>query len=560
MTPPHPHHTPPTPHPLTENTGWRWTSLVGVGLSARVAARARKISDRGWWQRNTAQIQRNQLRKLLDFASDTRFGQKAGFARLAALDDSQIVSAYRKALPVSDWYAFKDDLQAMRDDGVANLLWPGLVQDFAQTSGTTAGDKYIPVSRQMLRSNYLASMDIFANLMRMGISLPRMMQGRCLFLGGSSDVSTNEHGVRTGDLSGLVAPLIRWPIDRIYSPGHEIALESHWPTKIEKMARLALNQDIRMISGMPSWATVLMARVLELAQEKDGGIKSIDQIWPDLEVFIHGGVRYDPFDARFRQLLRGSPRGPDVPSRLELYPASEGFLAIQDTRGEPGLRLLTDLGNFYEFVPVEEIDSDNPAAFTCDEVDKGQRYVVVMSTCAGLWRYVLGDVVVFDTVPGDLAGKGGDGPARVRIVGRHRHFINAFGENLIVEHIEQAVSHAAHQTGLVVGEFTAAPVYPDAVTKAGLELVIELANATQECVENFAAVFDATLKRVNVDYNTKRTDSLGMGPATVTPVETGAFHRWLSAQGKLGGQHKCPRCANHRDVIQGVLGQELARV
>jgi hypothetical protein len=387
------------------------------------------------------------------------------------------------------------------------------------------------------------------------------MGGKCLFLGGSSDLTRNEHGIATGDLSGLVTPLIRWPLSKIYSPGPEIALMSDWPAKIEAMAKLTIDQDIRFISGMPSWALVLIDRVIELARERGRDASCARDVWPNLEVFVHGGVKYTPFLPRMCRAFSGDP-AVDFPARHELYPASEGFIAMQDRADDPGLRLLTDIGTFYEFVPLERIHDEDPPAYPCWAVEKGQKYVVIMSTNAGLWRYNIGDVVEFDTVPSALdadehthAGRGrslrGDGPARLRIVGRHRHFINAFGENLIVEHIEHGVAEAARATGLEPGEFTAAPVYPTESTRSGLELAIELPDGVApETLERFRDVFDAAVKSVNVDYTTKRADSLGMQPPTLTVLPIGAFHRWLDTKGKLGGQHKCPRCANHREIIE----------
>ena len=533
----------------------RWTWLVGAGLTARVAWRSQRLDDETYWRQHTARLQRRQLRRLLRLASHTEIGITHHFARLARRSDETIVEAYRAELPPGDWHAFRDRIQRMREGGEPDVLWPGLIRDFAQTSGTTAGDKYIPVSSMMLRSNYRAAMDIFATAVRFGISLPRLTTGRLLFLGGSTDLAVNEHGIRTGDLSGLVTPMIRWPISEVYAPGREIALMDHWPDKIEAMARSCLDMDIRMVSGMPSWATVLMKRVLELARETGRDAACLRDVWPNIDLLIHGGVNYAPFDARVRELFSGSPRGDDIPHRLELYPASEGFIAIQDTPGDPGLRLLCDIGNFYEFIPLEQIDDDDPPAFTCEQVDKGQRYVVTMTTCAGLWRYVIGDVVEFDTIPAALNGSGGGGgggPCRLRIVGRHRHFINAFGENLIVEHIEHAVAEAARAAGLVVGEFTAAPVYPAQGRSAGLELVVEIDDVPPS-LDFFRDRFDAALKAINVDYTTKRTDGVGMGLPTITPVAPGTFHRWLAERGKLGGQHKCPRCANHRQIIESVL-------
>jgi hypothetical protein len=352
--------------------------------------------------------------------------------------------------------------------------------------------------------------------------------------------------------------MIRWPLSKIYSPGPEIALMSRWPEKIEAMAQLTINQDIRFISGMPSWALVLIDRVVQLANERGRPAACARDVWPNLEVFVHGGVKYTPFLPRMCRAFSGDPLI-DFPRRHELYPASEGFVAMQDRNNDPGLRLLSDNGIFYEFVPLERIHDDNPEAFPAWAVEKGQKYVVVMTTNAGLWRYIIGDVVEFDTIPAPPGGRGGDGPARFRIVGRHRHFINAFGENLIVEHIEHAVAEASRIASIETGEFTAAPIYPTESTRPGLELAVEMPGfVPPDALARFADTFDAALKSVCVDYGIKRTDSLGMQPPTVTPLPMGAFHRWLDAKGKLGGQHKCPRCANHRDIMDAVKSVALA--
>lgn len=548
-----------SPAAPTPRSPFTLTSLVGLGLRTRVAQRTRLLKNEQYWREHTARLQHDALRDLLVEGARTRFGRARKFAKIAQLAaPNERLRAYREHVPVSDWYAFQDDIRDMREGGQPDVLWPGRVELFAQTSGTTAGDKFIPVTQAMLRSNFLASLDIFAHLSARGLSIPRITGGRCLFLGGSTDLEINEHGIKTGDLSALVTPLIRWPISKIYSPGPDVALMSDWPAKIEAMADLSVNQDIRFISGMPSWSLLLMERVVQKARELGRKAECARDVWPNLMVFVHGGVKYDPFQPRVSQVYSGD-RHVDIPHRLELYPASEGFLAIQDRAGEPGMRLLSDGGNFFEFVPLEQIDSDNPEAFTADQVEKGQRYVVVMTTCAGLWRYVLGDVVEFDSIPSGLDGRGGDGPARLRIVGRHKHFINAFGENIIVEHIEQAVAKAADMTGLTVGEFTAAPIYPEHGQRAGLQLALELEGKPAGELDAFAKAFDEAIKAVNVDYTTKRSDDLGMAPPTVTPMPLGSFHRWLESKGKLGGQHKCPRCANGREIIEGVLAAAESR-
>jgi hypothetical protein len=531
-----------------------WTSIVGVGLSAYLAQRRRLLSDLTHWQQNSARIQRAQLRELLRQASRAEIGRKHNFARIAELDDGAMLDAYRKELPLADWYLYRTQIARMREDAEPDVLWPGLVRDFAQTSGTTAGDKYIPVSEAMLASNRKASFDIFANAQRFGLPLSRLLGGKSLFLGGSTKFDTSPKGIRTGDLSGLVTRLIVWPITKIYLPGPEIALMSHWPSKLDAMAKLCVDQDVRMVSGVPSWAIVLFEKVISIAKERGRNVSTLRDVWPNFQLFVHGGVKYPPFEQKVKQVWSGSDT--DIPNRLELYPASEGFVAIQDVKNDPGLRLNVDMGIFYEFVPLEDIDKPDARAFTCEQVEKGQKYVVCMSTCAGLWRYILGDVVVFETLPGDLEGKGGEGPCRLRIVGRHRHFMNAFGENLIGEHIENAVVSAARTVGLAVGEFTAAPVYPAEGRRAGMELVLELesfSSVSPETLGRFQHAFDESLKAQNVDYTTKRTDGVGMAPPTVSPVAVGTFHRWMEARGKLGGQHKCPRCSNGREIVDAVL-------
>lgn len=546
----------------------RWTALVGGALTLRLRRRAARLSDAAYWARHSGALQRRRLRQILRRAAGTEFGRSHGFSRLAERADADLLAAFRDAVPIADYDAYRDAIVRMRDRAEPDVLWPGLVRDFAQTSGTTAGDKYMPVSRDLLRSNVRASLDIFAHAMRFGCDLSRLCAGRMLFIGGSSDLHVNEHGIRTGDLSGIVTPLIRWPLSAIYSPGPGIALMSHWPSKIEAMARLIVDQDIRMVSGMPSWGTVLFQRVLELARQRGLG-ETLRDVWPNFELFVHGGVKYAPFEPRVRELYSGHARGDDIPRRLELYPASEAFVAIQDTPGDPGLRLLVDNFNVFEFVPAASIHDPGARALACDEVEPGERYVVVLTTCAGLYRYILGDVVVFDTVPrapradaqraGDRPAGGGrgvtEGPARLRIVGRHRLFINAFGENLIVENIENAVAAAARATGLIIGEFTAAPVYPAPGRRPGLELAVELdpRAADRAALDAFRRTFDEHLKRECVDYTVKRTGDLGMADPTVTALPPGTISRWLESRGKLGGQHKCPRCANHREIIDEVL-------
>jgi len=232
----------------------RWTSLVGSAVRLRLSQRARLLADTNYWRTNTRDIQLAQLRNLLTLAQHTEVGRELNFATMLRMDDEMMREAYAGALPIADYERYRSKLARMREAGEPDVMWPGVVRDWAQTSGTTGGEKYIPVSKQMMRSNYIAALDIFAHAQRFGISLERMFSGRLFFLGGSTSVTVNEHGVRTGDLSGLVMPLIRWPLTEVYSPGADVALLDHWPTKIDAMAKIAIEQDVRMISGMASWS------------------------------------------------------------------------------------------------------------------------------------------------------------------------------------------------------------------------------------------------------------------------------------------------------------------
>jgi len=532
-----------------------WTSLIGSGLSLLLRRRIKLLDDRAYWVRHTAEIQHDALRRLLEKAAETEFGRAHEFGRIARLSADEMLKAYRASVPVTDWYGFKDALARMRDDAEPDVLWPGLVRDFAQTSGTTAGEKYLPVSRDMQRANRRAAFDIFANAHRLGISLPRVLGGHCLYLGGSTSLDVNKHGIRTGDLSAIALSMLRWPISRVVRPSREVALISHWPTKLQAIAEECAGLDVRMITGVPSWVLALFDNARQVLRKTRPDVETVRDMWPNLSLFVHGGVRYEPFAPRIRRAWSGDA-DQDLPGRLEVYPASEAFVAMQDTRGDPGLRLLVDGGNYFEFVPQTETLEPHAEGFGAHEVELGQRYLVCVSSCAGLYRYVIGDVVVFDTVPRGAPGSPAEheGPARLRIVGRHKHFMNAFGEHIIVEHIENAVSRAAAETSLVIGEFTAAPFFTGE-QGGGIELIVEVEGGAPEPsqIARFGEAFDAAIKSQNQDYTTKRTDNVGMVPPRVRVVPLGAFHRWMESEGKLGGQHKCPRCANDRRYADPVL-------
>jgi hypothetical protein len=504
-------------------------SVVGAALSLYVRGldlRLRRAAA------DPVAAQERVLRELLGRGVHTSFGREHGFASIRTHDD------FRKAVPVRD-YVEQIEMFRRMEAGEADVSWPGRVRLFAQTSGTTAGDKHIPVTREMRRSNARAAAAIFAYYSRReGASVSRLFSGRLLFLGGSTALTRTESGAMIGDLSGVATPSIRWPISRYYEPGHQLALIDNWEEKVERVARRVAGRDVRFVTGMPSWVRVLFDRICRLrGVEREGGMSCV---WPNLELFVHGGVSFEPYRRAFEAYFAPVH---DL-QFLEVYPASEGFIAIQAEAADAAMEMLTDNGLFYEFVPLSEFGRDDAPRLTIGEVAPDVPYCLVLSTCAGLWAYDLGDVVRFTSVR----------PPRIVFAGRHRHFINAFGENIIGEQVSAAVAAAARRTGAKVTEFTAAPLYPGEGREAGAhQYVVEFEHPPEGGTEAFAEAIDDELKRLNHDYSVKREGDLGMTRVEVAEVPGGTFYEWMRRRGKLGGQHKVPVCANDRRCAEEVL-------
>ena len=478
-----------------------------------------------------AAAQQQTLRDLLDRAKDTWFGRRHSFGSIAE------PAEFAKAVPIVDYVDRLDQIERMLA-GEADVCWPGVVRHFAQTSGTTAGDKRIPVTDDMQRSNTRAALALFAYYGRWGRGLIRsVMAGQLLFLGGSTTLTPTPAGGWIGDLSGIASRSIRWPLSRHYEPGRELAVLDDWEEKIEKVARRVIDRDVRMITGMPSWMKILFDRLCAMRQiDTEGGMS---RLWPNLELLIHGGVNFAPYRSAFDRYFR-----PDQgPHFLETYPASEGFIAIQADPGDPGMEMLVDNGIFYEFVPLDRWGRDDAPRLTIDQVQRDVPYCLILSTNAGLWAYEIGDVVRFVSLR----------PPRIVFAGRNRHFINAFGENIIGENVSQAVAAAAAATGAEVAEFTAAPRYADATHAVGAhQYVVQFEREPADC-SAFAAEIDRTLQEVNHDYSIKRKGDLGMTTVEVTAVPTGTFYAWMKSRGKLGGQNKVPLCANDRRYVNELI-------
>ena len=499
--------------------------LVAPALDWYAGHRRHQL-DAVW--RRPGDVQEVSLRSLLWSAADTEFGLEHGFRSI------RTVAQYQERVPIREYADFKP-LWARAVAGARGVTWPGHCSDWVKTSGTTSGDKMIPVTREAFASHRKGGWDaLLSACSRVGGR--HLMDGPMMFLGGSTTLKAAGPKTRVGDLSGLVMRRLPPGIRGRYSPGPGIGAISDWERRIDAVASLAATQDIRLISGMPSWLVILFERVARQRQAAGRPVRDLAECWPNLRVLIHGGVAFSPYAGVFEEWIG---RRLD---RVEVYPASEGFVAVQ-TEPSGGLTLMLDYGIFYEFVPVEDVGSARPRRHTVADVELYRPYAVVMSTPGGLWSYLLGDTVRF--VARD--------PLRLVITGRTRHYVNAFGENVIVEEVERALTTACRRTEAEVVEFTVAPRYPSAEEpRGGHEWLVEFRIPPRE-PQDFTRIIDETLIALNTDYRSKRAGGVGMVAPTVTTLPSGTFYRWMREQGKLGDQHKVPRVTNDRMVASGLL-------
>ena len=480
------------------------------------------------------EVQARLLRGLLRRAQSTEWGRRYGF------QEKMTAADFGRRVPVSTYEQLYPELEKVLR-GQPDVLWPGRPRWFAKSSGTTnARSKYIPVTAEALHDcHYRAGRDMLA-LSTHFYPQERLLAGKTLSLGGAHAANPfrlQESASRVGDVSAVImAQLPPWA-EQLRTPPLRLALLDEWEEKIERIATHVLRQDVRVLAGVPTWMVVLLRRVVALA-----GADNITEVWPQLRLFLHGAVAFGPYRELFRQLI------PDARMRyLEIYNASEGYLALQDQPEGEDLLLLLDHGIYYEFLPADQWAVADPRPISLAEVELHRPYALVISSNAGLWRYVVGDTVRFTSLA----------PYRVRITGRTKHFLNAFGEELVIENAEAAVAAACQATGAAVRDFTAAPVWfaaDSATSRGGHEWLVEFApNTTSPDLARFGAVLDATLCEVNSDYAAKRHRSLALAPPRLRAVPSGTFEAWLARQGKLGGQHKVPRLLNSREVLEAVL-------
>ena len=487
------------------------------------------------------EAQAHLLRRLLRRAQGTEWGRRFGFKEKMTPAD------FARRVPVSTYEQLYPELEKVLR-GQPDVLWPGRPQWFAKSSGTTnARSKFIPVTAEALHEcHYRAGRDMLA-LSTHFYPQERLLAGKTLSLGGAHTTNPfrpQEPASRVGDVSAVIMAQLPGWADQLRTPPLRLALLDEWEEKIERIAAYVLRQDVRTLAGVPTWMVVLLRRVVALA-----GADDITQVWPQLRLFLHGAVAFGPYRELFNQLIPGARM-----RYLEIYSASEGYFAIQDQPDSEDLLLLLDHGIYYEFLPADQWASADPRPVPLAEVELHRPYALVISTNAGLWRYVVGDTVRFTS----------RAPYRVRITGRTKHFLNAFGEEVVIENAEAAVAAASRATRTAVRDFTAAPVWfavDSTASRGGHEWVVEFApGPVGPDLVRFGAVLDATLCELNSDYAAKRHRSLALAPPRLRAVPAGTFDAWLAGQGKLGGQHKVPRLLNSREVLEAVLAVAVQTV
>jgi len=473
------------------------------------------------------EVQGEWFKRLLSTAKDTEYGLKYDFKTIDSYEK------FRERLPINDYESIKGDIDQLMK-GKQNVLWPTDIRLFAQSSGTTAEkSKFIPVSPESLEEcHFKGGKDMLSIYMH---STPDtfMFDGRGLAMGGShtlKEVNNEEYYV--GDLSALIIQKLPHWAEFARVPKRSVALMDEWEEKIEKMAQTTIPHNVTSLSGVPSWTMLLLNRVLEIT-----GKENVLEVWPNLEVFFHGGVNFGPYRKQFESLVPG-----EIMQYRNTYNASEGFFGIQEEKDSDDLLLMLDYGIFYEFIPISELDKEHPKAIPLNEVVAGQNYAMVITTNAGLWRYLIGDTVKFTSTS----------PYRIKITGRTKSFINAFGEELIVDNAEKALEVATNKCKAVINDYTAAPVYLNGKENAAHEWLIEFTKEP-ESLEYFTETLDNALKSLNSDYEAKRYHDMILRKPIVRKLTPGTFYKWMKQRGKLGGQNKVPRLANDRHYVDEIL-------
>lgn len=471
-------------------------------------------------------VQDEWLHTLISSAENTEWGKR--------YDYKSILSAqqFKERVPIQNYDTLKPFIERMLQ-GEQNILWPSEIKWFAKSSGTTNDrSKFIPVSEEALEECHFKGGKDMLSIYCNNRPDSQIFTGKSLVLGGSHQINELCEDIHYGDLSAVLIKNLPVWAEYYRTPDMSIALMDNYEEKIDRMAEATIKENVTSISGVPTWTIVLAKKAMELT-----GTSNLLEIWPNLEVYFHGAVNFTPYREQFKELIPS----PEM-YYLETYNASEGFFGIQDQSDSEELLLMLDYGIYYEFLPLENIDEETPKTLSLDEVELHKNYAVIISTNAGLWRYMIGDTIQFTSLH----------PFRIKITGRTKHFINAFGEEVIIDNAENALTKACTVTNAKIKDYTACPIYFNGNESGGHEWIIEFEQQPSD-FELFIDILDQTLREINSDYDAKRFKDMALRRPKVHNAPNDTFYNWMKSRGKLGGQHKVPRLANNRDYVEEIL-------
>lgn len=502
-----------------------FNNILNEGFAIHLKSRLKEIER---FKTKPFSTQAAVLKYLIQNGQKTDFGKDHGFHQIKAYEE------FKQQVPIYDYPGFRPYIDRMLE-GEQGISWPTPIHWFSMSSGTTGGrSKFIPVSPESLKDcHFKAGKDLYAIYYSLNQNA-KVITGKNLVLGGSHQINQLNDSSRYGDISAVLMQNTPVWARLKRAPAIQTALMEDWEAKIDCIARETMQQNITSLLGVPTWTVVLIEKIFEIS-----GKDNLADIWPNLELYIHGGVSFEPYRDLFNQLIRK----PDM-HYVETYNASEGFFGIQDQLNSKDLLLMLNYGIFFEFIPTDASeDNEEEAAIPLWEVEKDRQYAIVITTNAGLWRYKIGDTLRFTSL----------NPYRFRLTGRTQQFINTFGEEVIVENAESAITKACEETTAIVGDYTAGPVYfSEENKKGGHEWIIEFEHPPDD-LRYFQEKLDEALQHENSDYAAKRFKSMALLPPIIHQMETGTFYQWMKARNKLGGQNKVPRLSNHRDNLEDLL-------
>ncbi|HEY0899149.1 MAG TPA: GH3 auxin-responsive promoter family protein [Sphingobacteriaceae bacterium] len=472
------------------------------------------------------EVQEEWFQNLISTARHTEWGRKYDYSSILTTDQ------FKERVPIQDYDSLKPYIEKMMK-GQQNVLWPTDVKWYAKSSGTTSDrSKFIPVTDESLEEcHYKGGKDLLSIYCNNRPDA-QIFTGKCLVLGGSAQINHLNNESRYGDLSAVILKNLPMWAEWYRTPDLSITLLENFEEKIEKTAQAIIDVNVTNMSGVPTWFVVLAKRVLEIT-----GKSNLLEVWPNLELYFHGAVNFKPYREQFKKLIPS-----DSMYYLETYNASEGFFGIQDLPNSEEMLLMLDYGIYYEFLPMEDLGKENPKTLSLDQVQLNKNYALIISTNGGLWRYMIGDTIKFTSLA----------PYRIQITGRTKHFINAFGEEVIIDNAEKALTKACNETSSIIRDYTACPIYFHDNEAGGHEWIIEF-EQQPENMEQFTNILDNTLREINSDYDAKRFKDLALRAPLIHVAPEGTFYNWMKSRGKLGGQHKVPRLANERQYVEEIL-------